>query len=177
MNGEKACLDDSGLRPSTLGRTSGEVIEVELDVATMGASRFTFAEATRSQKRDDFIASTARAFEYFGGVPEIPVPDQLRSAVSGPDRLDPPRPRDQPAVRRRLDLRFGPVGCPQWILARIVEGLRLGALGVHPQPPAATCVLRRRDCRGPHGRLREAEFFPDEVFRGDRRGLSRGPPR
>ncbi len=87
--GEKAFLDYSGLRPSIVDRTSGEVIEVELYVATMGASSFTFAEATRSQKRDDFIASTARAFEYFGGVPKITVPDQLRSAVSGPDRLDP----------------------------------------------------------------------------------------
>jgi len=87
--GEKAFLDYSGQRPTIVDRTSGEVIEVELFVATLGASSFTFAEATRSQKRDEFIASTARAFEYFGGVPKITVPDQLRSAVSGPDRIDP----------------------------------------------------------------------------------------
>jgi len=87
--GEKAFLDYSGLRPTIVDRKSGEVIEVELFVATLGASSFTFAEATRSQKRDEFIASTARAFEYFGGAPKITVPDQLRSAVSGPDRIDP----------------------------------------------------------------------------------------
>ena len=87
--GEKAFVDYSGVKPSIVDRETGEVIEVELYVAVLGASSFTFAEATRTQKRDEFIASTARAFEYFGGVPEITVPDQLRSAVSGPDRLDP----------------------------------------------------------------------------------------
>lgn len=87
--GEKAFLDYSGLRPTIVDRETGEGIAVELYVAVLGASSFTFAEATRTQQRDEFIASTARAFEYFGGVPEITVPDQLRSAVSGPDRLDP----------------------------------------------------------------------------------------
>ena len=87
--GEKAFVDYSGVKPTIVDRETGEVVEVELYVAVLGASSFTFAEATRTQKRDEFIASTARAFEYFGGVPEITVPDQLRSAVSGPDRLDP----------------------------------------------------------------------------------------
>lgn len=87
--GEKAFVDYSGAKPTIVDRETGEVIEVELYVAVLGASSFTFAEATRTQQRDEFIASTARAFEYFGGVPEITVPDQLRSAVSGPDRLDP----------------------------------------------------------------------------------------
>jgi transposase len=46
-------------------------------------------EATRSRKLADFVGSTIRAFEYFGAVPEVVVPDQLRSAVSGPDRYEP----------------------------------------------------------------------------------------
>lgn len=87
--GEKVFVDYSGLRPSLVDPTTGETVEVELYVAVLGASSYTFAEATRTQKRDDFIASTARAFEFFGGAPEVVVPDQLRSAVSGPDRLDP----------------------------------------------------------------------------------------
>ena len=55
----------------------------------LGASNYTYVEATRTQKLSDFVMSTIRALEYFGVVPEILVPDQLRSAVSGPDRHDP----------------------------------------------------------------------------------------
>jgi len=87
--GEKAFLDYSGMKPTIVDRETGEVSEVELYVAVLGASNYTYAEATLTQQRDEFIASTARAFEYFEGVPEITVPDQLRSAVSGPDRIDP----------------------------------------------------------------------------------------
>jgi len=87
--GEKCFIDYSGAKPSLVDRNTGEVKDVELYVAVLGASSYTFAEATLTQQRDDFIGSTARAFEYFGGVPQIAVPDQLRSAVSGPDRIDP----------------------------------------------------------------------------------------
>ncbi|XXY25764.1 IS21 family transposase [Sorangium sp. So ce233] len=87
--GEKAFIDDSGRRPHIVDRTTGEVTEVELFVAVLGASNYTYAEATRSQKLVDFVCSTVRMFEYFGGVPEVLVPDQLRSAVSGPDRYEP----------------------------------------------------------------------------------------
>ncbi len=55
----------------------------------LGASNCTFAEASETQTTADFIASTVRGFEYFGCVPEIAVPDQLRAAVTGPDRYDP----------------------------------------------------------------------------------------
>jgi transposase len=87
--GEKAFVDYSGLKLSFFDRELDERVEVELFVAVLGASNYTYAEATRTQKVADFCASTARAFEYFEGVPEIVVPDQLRSAVKGPDRLDP----------------------------------------------------------------------------------------
>ena len=87
--GEKVFIDYSGKRPRLVDPHSGEVTEVELFVAVLGASNYTFAEATRSQKLADFVGSTIRAFEYFGAVPEIVVPDQLRSAVSGPDRYEP----------------------------------------------------------------------------------------
>src|SRR5262249_20963050 len=42
-----------------------------------------------SQQIPDFIGSIVRGLEYLGGAPEVLVPDQLRSAVSGPDRYDP----------------------------------------------------------------------------------------
>jgi transposase len=87
--GEKAFLDYSGKKPRIVDRVTGEVTEVELFVAVLGASNYTYAEATRTQKLADFVGSTVRTFEFFGCVPEIVVPDQLRSAVSGPDRYEP----------------------------------------------------------------------------------------
>lgn len=87
--GEKAFLDYSGKRPSIIDASTGEVIDVELFVMVLGASNYTFAEATRTQQLPDFIGSVTRGLDFFGGVPEVLVPDQLRSAVSGPDRYDP----------------------------------------------------------------------------------------
>lgn len=87
--GEKLFVDYSGKKPHVVDPKTGEVTEAELFVAVLGASNYTYAEATRSQKKGDFVASTIRALEYIGGVPELVVPDQLRSAVSGPDRYDP----------------------------------------------------------------------------------------
>ena len=87
--GEKAFIDYSGKRPSIINPSTGEVIEVELFVMVLGASNYTFAEVTRTQKTADFIGSVVRALEFYGGVPEVLVPDQLRSAVTGPDRYDP----------------------------------------------------------------------------------------
>jgi transposase len=87
--GEKLFIDYSGKTPHIVDRETGEVVDVELFVAVLGASNYTYAEATRTQSKQDFVASTVRAFEYFGCAPEVLVPDQLRSAVSGPDRYEP----------------------------------------------------------------------------------------
>lgn len=87
--GEKVFVDYSGTKLAYFDAELGERVEVELFVAVLGASNYTYAEATRSQRLEDFCMSVARTFEFFGGVPRIVVPDQLRSAVSKPDRLDP----------------------------------------------------------------------------------------
>lgn len=87
--GEKAFIDYSGKRPHIIDPTTGEVIEVELFVAVLGASNLTYAEVTRTQTVADFVGSHVRAFAYFGGIPKITVPDQLRSAVRVPSRYEP----------------------------------------------------------------------------------------
>ena len=87
--GEKAFIDYSGKKPRVTDPATGETVEVELFVMVLGASNYTYAEATRTQRLEDFVASTVRGLEFFGGVPEILVPDQLRSAVSKPDRVAP----------------------------------------------------------------------------------------
>jgi transposase len=87
--GDKIFVDYSGKKPSVVEATTGEIIEVELFVAVLGASNLTYVEATRTQKMGDFIGSHVRAFEYFGGVSRLVVPDQLRTAVRVPCRYEP----------------------------------------------------------------------------------------
>lgn len=87
--GEKMFVDYSGKKPHIIDPETGEVREVELFVAVLGASNYTYAEATYTQQSQDFIASHIRALEYFGGVPGALVPDQLKSAVTRSCRYEP----------------------------------------------------------------------------------------
>jgi transposase len=87
--GDKLFLDYSGKRPEIVDPRTGEVRTVELFVAVLGASGYTYAEATPSQKLRDWVASNARALEFFGGVPGALVPDCLRSAVTRGCRYEP----------------------------------------------------------------------------------------
>jgi transposase len=87
--GEKLFVDYAGQKPQIVDPLTGEVTPVELFVAALGASSFTFAEATATQRVPDFLASHVRAFEYFGGVTAAVVPDQLRSGVTTPCRYEP----------------------------------------------------------------------------------------
>ena len=87
--GEKAFADYAGLHPTLVDAQTGELELVELFVAVLGASNYTFAEATRTQQSADWITSHVHAVEYFGGVPVVWVPDQLRTGVSTPCRYEP----------------------------------------------------------------------------------------
>ena len=87
--GEKTFVDYSGKRPEIVDRETGECIPVELFVAVLGASNFTYAEATLTQQSHDWVSSHIRAFEYFGGATKVVVPDQLRSGVSKPCWYEP----------------------------------------------------------------------------------------
>jgi len=87
--GEKCFVDFSGKKLSIVDPTTGQVLDVELFVATLGASNFTYAEATMSQRVQDFVSAHVRALDYFGGAPAIWVPDQLKSAVIVACRYEP----------------------------------------------------------------------------------------
>ena len=80
--GERAYLDYSGKKASIVDRQTGEVRPVELFVGVLGASSYTYAEATYSQQVEDFISSNVRMLEYFGGAPSLLTPDQLKSGVT-----------------------------------------------------------------------------------------------
>lgn len=86
--GDKLFVDYSGKKPRVYDPDTGEPREVELFVAVLGASNFTFAEASESQRVADFVGSHIRAFEYLGGVPAALVPDRLKSAVIGGSRYE-----------------------------------------------------------------------------------------
>ena len=87
--GEKLFVDYSGKKPHVVDPGTGQVVAVELFVAVLGASNYTYAEATRTQRGADFIASHLRALQYFGGAPAVLVPDQLKSGVIVPCRYEP----------------------------------------------------------------------------------------
>ena len=80
--GEKLFIDYCGPTVPVVDGSTGEIHQAQVFVAVLGASNYTYAEATWSQKLPDWIASHQRAFRFFGGVSELLVPDNLRSAVT-----------------------------------------------------------------------------------------------
>lgn len=87
--GEKLFVDYAGQTVAVVDRSTGEVREAQIFVAVLGASSYTFAEATWTQALADWVGSHVRALEFIGGSPEILVPDNLRSAVSRAHRYEP----------------------------------------------------------------------------------------
>ena len=69
LAGDKLFVDYSGKKPSIIDVETGERLEVELFIAVLGASNYTYAEVTRSQTVPDWVMSHVRALEYFHGVP------------------------------------------------------------------------------------------------------------
>jgi transposase len=87
--GEKGFLDYSGKKAHYIDRETGEVVDVELFVAVLGASNYTYADATPSQQLPNWLGSNVRALKCFDGVPAALVPDQLKSAVTTADAFEP----------------------------------------------------------------------------------------
>ena len=88
--GEKCFVDYSGTKmPIVLSVATGELRYAEIFVATLGASNYTYVEATFTQQLPDWISSHVNAFEFFNGIPEIVVTDNLRSSVSKAHRYEP----------------------------------------------------------------------------------------
>lgn len=69
--------------------STGERKQTQLFVGCLGASSYTFAEATLTQRLPDWVGSHCRMWSYFGGVAAITVPDNLKSGVTKSDRYEP----------------------------------------------------------------------------------------
>ena len=80
--GDKLFIDFTGKKLEIVNRATGEITEVEVYIGILGGSNYTYVEASRSQKLEDFINCTVNCLEYFGGVPQALVPDNLKSAVT-----------------------------------------------------------------------------------------------
>ena len=135
LAGDKLFVDYSGKKAHIVDPDTGEVNDVELFVAVLGASNYTYAEATATQRGPDWIASHVRTLEYIGGAPAALVCDQLKSGVTRACRYEPEaqrtyeelaehyqttvmparpkHPRDKAAVEVGVQL------VQRWILARI----------------------------------------------------------
>lgn len=133
--GEKLFIDYSGQTMPVIDPHTGEIHQAEIFVAVLGASGYTYVEATWTQSLSDWCASHVRAMEFFGGCPEIYVPDNLKSGVQKSHRYEPDmnptyaelaayygaaviparvrRPKDKPAVEAGVLL------AQRWILARL----------------------------------------------------------
>ncbi|MFZ3324268.1 MAG: IS21 family transposase [Usitatibacter sp.] len=133
--GDKLFVDYSGKKPRIVDRRTGEVIEVELFVAVLGATNYTYAEATYTQRIADWIGAHVRAFAHFGGVTRLIVPDQLRTGVTAPCRYEPGLQRTYEELaqhyttailparpgspRDKAKVEAGVLVAQRWILARL----------------------------------------------------------
>ncbi|WP_408582383.1 IS21 family transposase, partial [Paraburkholderia atlantica] len=128
--GEKLFVDFAG---PTLPLTTGR--RAHIFVAAMGASSYTFACATPAETMEDWLGGIARALSFYGGVPQLIVPDNPRAMIADPDRYEPRagdtvldfarhygtsflparvyRPRDKPKVEVAVQV------VERWIMARL----------------------------------------------------------
>jgi len=87
--GEKMFTDFSGMRPSIIDEATGERVEVELFVAVLGASNYTYAVATPTMRVSDWVSGHVGALAYFEGVPEMTVPDQPKPVATVACKYEP----------------------------------------------------------------------------------------
>lgn len=87
--GEKVFVDYAGPTMDILDPDTGEIRTAQLFVGVLGASNYTYIEATWDQTLPNWIGSHVRMFAFFGGVPSLVVPDNLRSAVTRTCRYEP----------------------------------------------------------------------------------------
>lgn len=133
--GDKLFVDYAGQTVPIVDASTGEIKPAQIFVAVLGASNYTYACATATQKAEDWVASIIATLEFIGGVPALLVPDQPRALMARPDRYEPTehrllrelsehyglpvmparpaKPRDKPKVEVGVQV------VERWILARL----------------------------------------------------------
>lgn len=87
--GDQMYIDFAGDRLSVTDAETGEIRNVEVFVAILPCSHYTYCEAVWSQKKEDLILACENALHFFGGAPMAIVPDNLKSAVIRSDKNEP----------------------------------------------------------------------------------------
>lgn len=87
--GEKMFVDYAGQTMPVINPVTGEVSQAQIFIAVLGASNYAFAKAYPSQELRFWIEAHIAAFQYFEGVTEILVSDNLKSGVTNPCRYEP----------------------------------------------------------------------------------------
>jgi transposase len=106
--GDKVFVDYSGKKIGIVDPKTGEVSEAEIFIAVLGASNYTYAEATRTQTLPDWIGAHVRMFRFFGGVPRVVVPDNLKSGVHKASFYDPEINRSYAMMAAHYDVAIVP---------------------------------------------------------------------
>ncbi len=87
--GKEMYIDYTGKKLHIIDKDTGEVIPVEVFIAILPNSQYTYVEACLSQKREDLINCCAHALDFYGGVPKAIVSDNLKSAVTRASKYEP----------------------------------------------------------------------------------------
>ncbi len=87
--GKEVYIDFAGKKLHITDKATGELVPVEVFIAILPNSQYTYVEATMSQKREDLISCMANALSYYGGVPKAIVSDNLKSAVTRASKYEP----------------------------------------------------------------------------------------
>jgi len=162
--GERMFVDFAGDRMTWVDPESGEVHHAEIFVAVLGASGKVFARATRGQDLDSWLGAHVAAWEYYGGVAAVTVPDNLRSGVTkacwydpeiNPSYLEaarhfdtvvlparPRRPRDKAAAEA------GVLAVERWVLAPLRNRTFHSLAELNEAIAAKLAELNAREFRG-----------------------------
>jgi predicted transcriptional regulator len=87
--GEEMFIDFAGKKLQIIDRATGELMDVEVFVAILPCSHYTYVQACLSQKKEELILCCINALHFFGGVPKAIISDNLKSAVSRASKYEP----------------------------------------------------------------------------------------
>ena len=158
--GETLFVDSAGQTMPGVTALTGAVRDAALFIAVLGAANSTFAEATWSQSRPDWLGSHGRTFTALGGGPQVVVPDNLKAAVRRPHCYEPAinrtyaeraPPYDVASVparaarpRDKAKVEVGVQVVERWRLARLRHHTCFSLQALHTAIPHLLVALNRR---------------------------------